>query len=100
MKITRSLASRMHSFRLTVVRRSSSMMPIFRVFSGRPRASSTRSNSSTAKATSSGPCIFGFTMYTEPVRLLRGPSVFFRSCMAASTVIMASMMPSGISSPL
>ena len=34
MKMTRSFAGRMHSFRLTVVRRSSSMMPILRVLRG------------------------------------------------------------------
>ena len=45
MKTTRSLAARMQALRLTVVRRSSSMMPILRVLRGRPRASSTRPNS-------------------------------------------------------
>ena len=62
MKITRSFAARMHSFRLTVVRRSSSMMPIFTVFGGSPRASSTREKSSPVKATSSGPWSLGLTM--------------------------------------
>ena len=52
----------MHSLRLTVVRRSSSMMPIFSVSGAIPSAASTRPKSSTAKATSSGPCIFGLTM--------------------------------------
>ena len=42
MNTTRSFAARMHSFRLTVVRRSSSMMPILRVFRLSPRASSIR----------------------------------------------------------
>ncbi len=62
MKTTRSFAARMHSLRLTVVRRSSSMMPIFSVFGAMPSAASTRLNSSTVKATSSGPCIFGLTI--------------------------------------
>ena len=57
------------------MRRSSSMMPIFSVSRAKPSRSSTRPNSSAAKATSSGPCIFGRTMYTAPARLLRsGPS--------------------------
>src|SRR5215813_11615350 len=46
MKTTRSAAARMHSFRLTLVRRSSSMMPTFRVSRGKAIMSSTRSNSS------------------------------------------------------
>ena len=41
MNTTRDLAARIHSFRLTVVRRSSSMIPIFTVFAGRPRTAST-----------------------------------------------------------
>ena len=58
----------MQALRLSVVRRSSSMIPTLMVSGGRPSSSSTRPNSSTAKATSSGPCIFGFTTYIEPVR--------------------------------
>ena len=69
MNTTRSLAAWMQALRLTVVRRSSSMMPTLRVLRARPSTSSTRLNSSLAKATSSGPCIFGLTMYTEPVRV-------------------------------
>ena len=61
MKATRFFAARMHSARFTVVRRSSSMMPIFTVWRGRPSASSTRSKTSETKAASSGPCIFGQT---------------------------------------
>ena len=61
MKITRVLAARMHSARFTVVRRSSSMMPTLTVSRARPRASSTRRNSSTVAATSSGPWSFGLT---------------------------------------
>ena len=52
----------MQALRLTVVRRSSSMIPTLSVFCGSPSTSSTRLNSSTVYATSSGPCIFGFTM--------------------------------------
>ena len=62
MNTTRSAAALMHAFRLTVVRRSSSMMPTFSVACGNPRTSSTRLNSSVVNATSSGPCIFGLTM--------------------------------------
>ncbi len=52
----------MQALRLTVVRRSSSMMPTFMVFSGSDSIFSTRPNSSQVSATSSGPCIFGLTM--------------------------------------
>ncbi len=62
MNTTRSLAAAMQALRLTVVRRSSSMMPILSVARLRPSASSTRANSVSAQATSSGPCILGFTM--------------------------------------
>ncbi|COZ72223.1 Uncharacterised protein [Mycobacterium tuberculosis] len=62
MNTTRSAAALMHALRLTVVRRSSSMMPIFMVFCGNPSTSSTRLNSSQVNATSAGPCIFGLTM--------------------------------------
>ncbi len=62
MNTTRSTASLMQAARLTVVRRSSSMMPTLSVFSGSPRTCSTRPNSSVVKATSSGPCCLGLTM--------------------------------------
>ncbi len=62
MNTTRRRARRMHSLRLTVVRRSSSMMPILSVSGSRPSAVSTRAKSSLANSTSSGPCILGFTM--------------------------------------
>ena len=62
MKATRSAAAAMQAFRLTLVRRSSSMMPSLTVLSGRPSSFSTRPNSSLAKATSAGPCILGLTM--------------------------------------
>ena len=61
MKATRSRAARMHSLRLTLVRRSSSMIPSFTVYLGSPSTASTRVKVSSAKATSSGPCIFGLT---------------------------------------
>ncbi len=79
MNTTRSLAALMQAFRFTVVRRSSSMMPTFRVLRGRPRTSSTRPNSSLVKAASSGPCIFGLTIYTLPVRLFLRLVLPFRS---------------------
>ena len=60
----------MQALRFSVVRRSSSMIPTLIVSGGRPSSSSTRPNSSTVNATSSGPCIFGFTTYIEPVREL------------------------------
>ncbi|MCY1544806.1 hypothetical protein D9M68_807110 [compost metagenome] len=62
MKTTRLAAAAMQALRLTLVRRSSSMMPIFSVCRGSPSRSSTRPKSSSAKATSAGPCIFGLTI--------------------------------------
>ena len=99
---TRAGASWIHALRLTLVRRSSSMMPSLTVFAGKPRMASTRPKSSLAKATSAGPCILGFTMYTEPVRELpKACSLFrFKSCSAIVTVTTASKMPSKISLPL
>ena len=52
----------MQALRLTLVRRSSSMMPSLTVCVGNPRICSTRPNNSSAKATSAGPCILGLTM--------------------------------------
>ena len=43
MKMTRSRLARMHSLRFTVVRRSSSMIPIFNVLRGSPKPRSTAS---------------------------------------------------------
>ena len=63
------LAIRIHSFKLTVVLRSSSMIPSLIVSLARLKASSIRLNSSTANATSSGPCILGFTILIDPARL-------------------------------
>ena len=62
MKKTRSFAARTHSFRFTVVRRSSSMIPILIVWRSSPRTSSTCARVRSQKATSSGPCILGLTM--------------------------------------
>ena len=62
MKISRSRAARMHALRLSVVRRSSSITPSLSVFRGSSSTSSMRANSSTVKATSSGPCCLGLTM--------------------------------------
>ena len=59
---TRLLAAAMQACRLTLVRRSSSMMPSLTVLSGKPSICSTRPNSSSANATSAGPCILGLTM--------------------------------------
>ena len=99
MNTTRSLAERIHSFRLTVVRRSSSMMPIFIVKRGKPSASSIRPNNTSANATSSGPCILGLTMFTEPAVEFWNGALPFRSCIAIRVVIMPSMIPSGTSAP-
>ena len=62
MKTTLLAAALIHSFKLTVVRLSSSIMPILIVFSGNAKRPSTVEKISQAKDTSSGPCIFGFTI--------------------------------------
>ncbi len=98
MKATRAEAARMHSTRLTEVRRSSSMMPIFTVCRGSPSTSSTRPKTASANATSSGPCIFGLTTYTDPARRCSGTPAR-RSCVAHRTVTSASSKPSGTSCP-
>ncbi len=97
MKTTRSEAARMHSLRLMVVRRSSSMMPILMVLGFMPTAFSTRSKISTAKPTSSGPCIFGLTTYIEPSTEFMCRPFGPMSWSAMSPVMKASMMPSGTS---
>ena len=101
MNATLARASLMQAFRLALVRRSSSMMPSLTVLAGKPKSASTRLKSSLAKATSAGPCIFGLTIYTEPVRELpyRCSLVRLRSCSAIATVTTASRMPSNISLP-
>ena len=70
------------------------MIPIFKVFAGKPSACSERSNNSTAKATSSGPCILGFTMYIEPLREFLFSFSPLMSAKDNSGVINASMIPS------
>ena len=99
MKATRSRASLMQAFRLSVVRRSSSMIPTLIVSGGRPSTSSTLVNSSTVNATSSGPCIFGFTTYIDPVSELASCDSPRTSFMLPSAVTSASRMPSGTSLP-
>ncbi len=99
MKATRSPASAMQALRLSDVRRSSSMMPTLIVSRGRPSSCSTRPNRSTAKATSSGPCIFGFTTYIAPVRELASSDSPRTSLTLPRAVMIASRMPSGTSSP-
>ena len=96
MNATRDAAAPMQALRLTLVRRSSSMMPIFRVWRWSCRRSSIRLNNCSAKATSAGPCIFGLTMYTLPARELPRRC---RSCTAIRLVMTPSRIPSGISSP-
>ncbi|MNJ54532.1 hypothetical protein D3C77_499760 [compost metagenome] len=99
MNTTRDAALAMQALRLTLVRRSSSMMPIFRVLRGMPSRSSTWLKISAAKATSSGPCIFGLTMYTLPLRVFLRLVLPLRLCRAIRLVNRPSWMPSGISLP-
>ena len=90
----------MQALRLSVVRRSSSMMPTLMVSGGRPSTSSTRENRSIVNATSSGPCIFGFTTYIEPVREFRSsPRPLQVGEAAEPGQTRASRMPSGTSLP-
>ena len=97
MKATRDRAARMHSARFTVVRRSSSMMPIFTVLGASPSTASTRVKTSFVNATSSGPCILGLTTYIDPVIEFDAcaPVRCGRPGIAHSTVTMASSKPSG-----
>ena len=99
MNTTRSLAAWMQAARFALVRRSSSMMPILSVLRGRASNSSVRANNSLAKATSSGPCSFGLTIYIEPARLLCSRGRPRRSCVAISAVITQSRKVSGVSWP-
>ena len=63
MKTMRSFAARMQALRLTVVRRSSSMMPILMVLRGSAQhLLDAAEQLARSKATSSGPCIFGLTI--------------------------------------
>ena len=86
----------MHSFKLTEVRLSSSIIPHLIVFFSSFRTSSTRLNILSVKAVSSGPCILGLTIYIEP--FLEFPFLL-RSCNAAAEVMNASIIPSGTSDP-
>ena len=99
MKAMRDLASRIHSLRLTLVRRSSSIIPIFMLFGCIWRNFSISVKTSFANFTSSGPCIFGLTIYTEPAVEFLMPDWRLISCCAIKTVHTASINPSPISSP-
>ena len=99
-KITLSLATSIHSFKLTVVLLSSSIIPTFADKWGMFRAFSTAANKSHVSWTSSGPCIFGFTIYMLPVLEFLYRPLFSRSCLAIHMVNIASMMPSGTSAPV
>ena len=56
-----------HSFKFTDVLLSSSIIPHLIVFFSSFNTSSTLVNILSVKAVSSGPCIFGFTIYIDPV---------------------------------
>ena len=77
-----------------MVRLSSSIIPTLIEYFSIPRISSTLPNRLFVKATSSGPCILGLTIYTELVLEL---ILFLKSCNAHSVDINASKIPSGIS---
>ncbi|MNP35643.1 hypothetical protein D3C76_1289860 [compost metagenome] len=98
-KIVRSFAAAIQFFKFTDVRRSSSIIPIFNDFAGNPIACSARSNNSTANATSSGPCIFGLTIYIEPLREFLFSFSLRISATDNNGVTNASIIPSKISSP-
>ena len=83
-----------HSFKLTVVLLSSSIIPTFIENFLIPKASSTFSNKVFVNSTSSGPCIFGFTIYTD---LVLEFFLFLKSCKAHKVDTNASIIPSGIS---
>ena len=68
------------------------------VLRGKLRTSSEAANNSLANLTSSGLCIFGFTIYIEPVREFDNSLLPLISFRLRSGVIKASMMPSKISS--
>mmetsp|Transcript_20697 Transcript_20697/g.52748 ORF Transcript_20697/g.52748 Transcript_20697/m.52748 type:complete len:378 (+) Transcript_20697:701-1834(+) len=102
MKTRRCRAACIALARLSDVRRSSSMIPIFRVCCGNSSTVSTASKRSTASCTSSGPCIFGLTMYTEPSALLHAsprPRRTLTSCRAHAAVTIASIRCSGTGVP-
>mmetsp|Transcript_8825 Transcript_8825/g.29146 ORF Transcript_8825/g.29146 Transcript_8825/m.29146 type:complete len:238 (-) Transcript_8825:860-1573(-) len=95
MKKSRWRVARIICLRFRVVRRSSSITPILIVLRGMPSTSSTLPNISTTKSPSSGPCIFGLTMYSEPAFELTSRDRPLRSCSAAAAVSIASTIPSG-----
>ena len=61
-KKTLFLNTLMHSFKLTEVLLSSSIIPQLQVYFFNPNNSSTLEKIKSVNAASSGPCIFGFTM--------------------------------------
>ena len=98
-KASLDLASRMHSLRLMLVRRSSSIIPILIVLRGSCSICSTSLKTSFASLTSSGPCIFGLTIYMESWIEFFGPALRSMLCFAINTVQIASTKPSPTSSP-
>ena len=95
-KKTLLLSVLIHSFKLTEVLLSSSIIPHLIVFFLSFNTSSTFEKILSVNAVSSGPCILGLTIYIEPVLEL---PLFFISCIAAAEVINASIIPSGTSEP-
>ena len=96
MKKTLFFSDLIHSFKFADVLLSSSIMPILQVYCFIPKTSSTLLNIRFVKAVSSGPCIFGLTIYIDPFFEF---FFFFKSCNAAAVVINASIIPSGTSLP-
>ena len=99
MNATLDFAERIHSFKFALVLLSSSIIPILTVFNGNPKIFSTLEKISSVNATSSGPCILGFTMYTEPFKEFRIPEDLDKSCIAIIIVHIASIKPSPTSLP-
>jgi hypothetical protein len=62
MNMMRCFTASMQAARLALVRRSSSITPIFSVWRGSLSISSIASNSRLVNAHSSGPCILGLTI--------------------------------------
>ena len=96
MNTTRDLAARMHSARLTVVRRSSSMMPTLTVFAGRPSSPLDRGEQVVGERDLVGAVHLRLDDVDRAGRRVALPSAGrARSCMAASADTIASRMPSG-----
>ena len=98
MKTTRSRAARMHALRLTVVRRSSSMMPILSVWRGRPSSVL----DAPEQLVGEGDLVGAVHLRLDDVDRARAAVAqrsrgHCRSCIATSAVTAASRMPSGIS---